>query len=145
MRIFIDSSVFISACASSRGASALVLRYALEGKIKCFLSIDVIIETQRNITLKLDPTGKERFEFFLSKIPFKIMDLVNKKEIAKCNKVINSKDAPVLAAAIKSKSNFLLTLDKKHFLQSEIIKFAKNLRITTPGEFVNFLKSRKTN
>lgn len=135
-RVFIDSSVLIAACGSDSGASSLVLKYAIEEKIKLYVSIDIIMEAKKNVILKMNEVSRQRLTFFLTTVPYTITSFLNKKEIEKCSRWIHKKDAPVLAAAIKSKTDFLLTLDKKHFIQPQVQKFAGKVRITTPGEFI---------
>ena len=56
-------------------------------------------------------------------------------EIRKAYKLIHTEDAPILAAAIKSKPDFLVTWDKKHFLKKEIM-LKTPFTICTPQEFV---------
>lgn len=43
------------------------------------------------------------------------------KEIREAYKLINSEDAPILAAAIKAKPDFLITWDIKDFLKKEVV------------------------
>lgn len=66
------------------------------------------------------------------------------EEIAKCEKVIFVKDAPILAAAIKSPVSYLATLDRKHFFQEKVIKFTKPLKIITPGKLLKLLREKAT-
>lgn len=139
-KVFIDSSVLIAACGSEFGASALVLQYAKEGRIKLFLSIEVIMEAKKNVLLKMGKINVQRLAFFLTTVPYTIARPLKKRDIQKCSQWINAKDVPVLTAAMKTQSDFLLTLDKKHFLQPTVINFAKNLRIVIPGEFIKFFK-----
>ena len=49
-------------------------------------------------------------------------------------------DAPILISAIEN-SDFLLTLDKKDFLNQEVLEFAKKkkLAIVMPKEFLEII------
>lgn len=141
MKIFLDSSVLVAASASKTGASAFVLGYCRRRKIRGYTSLDAIAEAKKNVILKLEPLAQNRFAFFLQQANILLAEDPLIEEIAECEKVINAKDASILAAAIKSSVSFLLTLDRKHFLKSEVTNFAKSLKILTPGKFVlNYLR-----
>ncbi|HLD26360.1 MAG TPA: PIN domain-containing protein [Patescibacteria group bacterium] len=135
-RVFIDSSVFIAACASIKGASARVLQLCNERKLHCFISSYVLQETQKNVGVKLSDLGEKRFDFFIQHIPFVIVTEPTETEIAYYCNIINIKDAPILACAHKGNVSHLLTLDKKDLLQQKVRKCINEFQIVTPGEFV---------
>jgi len=137
MKVFLDSSVLVAASASKTGASAFVLGYCRRKKVLGYTSLDALGEAKKNVVLKLEPLAQNRFAFFLKHANILLVEDPSVEETAKCEKVINAKDAPILAAAVKSPASFLLTLDRKHFLKPEVMAFAKSLKILTPGEFVS--------
>lgn len=144
IKVFLDSSVLVAASASKTGASAFVLGYCHKKKVLGYTSLDALGEAKKNITLKLEPFSQNRFAFFLQHANILLVENPSVEEIAKCEKVINVKDAPILAAAINSPASFLLTLDRKHFLKPEVMAFTKSLKVSTPGEFVsNYLRPQE--
>lgn len=59
------------------------------------------------------------------------------EEIAKFKKLLPDKDIPILFGAIVSGANFLITLDRKHFLENEKLKKLKlPFKIVNPGDFL---------
>jgi predicted nucleic acid-binding protein len=64
------------------------------------------------------------------------------KEIHYAYKLIRSEDAPILAAALKSKPDFLITWDIKHFLKKEVVSNVQ-FTICTPKEFIQKYWKRK--
>ncbi|MEW6714624.1 MAG: hypothetical protein AB1306_05995 [Nitrospirota bacterium] len=48
-------------------------------------------------------------------------------------------DAPILAAAVSSEADFLVTWDKKHFIKKDI-RIGSDLNIFKPGEFLKFFR-----
>lgn len=146
IRVFLDSSVLVAASASRTGASAFVLGYCRKKKVLGYTSLEALGEAKKNVILKLGPLAQNRFAFFLHHANILLIENPPVEEMAKCEKVINAKDAPILAAAMKSPVSFLLTLDRKHFLKIEVAAFAKPLKISTPGEFVfNYLRPHGKN
>jgi len=134
--VFFDASVLVAACASKTGASALVLGYCRKKRLQGFVSLDVIGEARKNVNLKLGKIGRERLIFFLKNANLKLIAEPSIETIVLCEKIINRKDAPILAAVLKSPAKFLLTLDKKHFLQPQVIRSVKRLKVLTPGRFI---------
>ncbi len=65
------------------------------------------------------------------------IEFITLKEITELQKIIPTKDIPILVGAILSKSPFLITLDRKHFLANEKLKKINlPLKILNPGEFL---------
>lgn len=132
-KIFLDSSALISGLNSPRGAAGLILSAFLAGESFICISEQVIEEVQQNIDSKF-PLLKDRFLNFLLAKPL-IIKQPTIKEIKKSYKLILSDDAPILAAAIKSKPDFLVTWDIKHFLKKEVIANVDFI-ICTPRELL---------
>lgn len=64
------------------------------------------------------------------------------EKITQCERIIYPKDAPILAAFLESSCDFLITLDKKHFLAPQVLKFAAPRKVLLPGEFaLKYLKN----
>lgn len=139
-KIFLDSSALISGLNSPTGAAGLIISAFLAGEFFVFVSDQVIEEVQRNVQNKF-PLLKEAFLNFLLARP-KIVKQPSLKEIKKAYKLIHPEDAPILAAAIKSRPDFLITWDIKHFLKKQVISNTTFV-ICTPKEFVQKYRKRK--
>lgn len=134
--IFIDTSVLFSAVQSKVGASARIMGLCKKGLIKGFISDYVIAEAKRNAR-KLDQKQKQRLHIFLQQGKLKRAENPTVEEIKRYEVVIKLKDAPVVAAAMKSKVDFLITLDTKDFKKQSVQKVVKLLQILTPREFAS--------
>lgn len=137
--VFIDTSVLFSACLSKIGASALILGFCRKKTIKGYVSRYVLSEIKRNAGKKLDQLGKQRLNFYVLQSNLAITDDPIFEEIQIFQKLINIKDAPILAAAVKNKTDYLITHNTKDFLMSEIKNFIKPLTILTPRDFVRLI------
>ncbi|KKR57495.1 MAG: hypothetical protein UU05_C0010G0014 [Candidatus Curtissbacteria bacterium GW2011_GWA1_40_47] len=128
--VFIDSSVLFTAANSPTGGSAKLFTYK---NIKLVVSHLVLTETERNIRKKLQSYALERFFKLVEKTH--ILDQKPDLElIRQAKKIIVEKDAVILAEAKQSKSDFLVTLDKKDFLNKKVAEFLKPSIALTPKD-----------
>jgi len=133
--VFLDSSVIIAGLASEKGGSYEVLALAeLKVIIPCICE-DVVSEVLRNVQKKL-PGSVAHFYALFKKLPFKITD-PSEEDMVFAKKLINEKDAPILAAARSGKVDWLLSLDR-HFLKADL-EGKVNFQICSPGEFLQKL------
>lgn len=126
--VFLDSSVLFSAVNSPTGGSSKI--FTLKD-IKITTSKLVLTEVERNVRKKLHTFHLERFFILV-----KNLEIINQSPdlnlIEKAKQIIVSKDAVILAEAKKAKTDYLITLDRKHFLVPKVIDFLKPQKIVTP-------------
>ena len=103
----------------------------------------VLDECIRTIKIKF-PDKLNALTLFLTNYNFQILKDPTEKEVEKLIKIINFRDAPVLGGALKHKADYLITLDKKDFLNPKVLEFAekKNLLILTPKEFLERIERK---
>ena len=138
LKIFLDTSALIAGIASSKGSARAVLQLAEMGLIDIVVSQQIIIEADRNIEAKLPEMVNEFREYIQLLSPLLIED-PSPDEVRRYSSIINPEDAPILAAAVSSGANFLLTWDKKHFINRKI-QLSSELKIATPGEFLKYFR-----
>jgi predicted nucleic acid-binding protein len=137
-RLFIDSSVFFSAAYSSKGHSRDLVLMAARGEVLLVVSNLVLEEVRRNL-MQSAPQVLPVFDYLLEILP---LDRINpiRKEVVDASKMVELKDAPIVAAAKKAQVDMLVTLDKKHLLDKpEIAEFA-GLPVVTPQQAVMFIR-----
>lgn len=131
MKLFLDSSVLLSACASGKGASRFVVTEAagLHWEL-------VSAEYCREETLQnLHKLGTSAAYYFRENLKRRIQwhaDTLTAAEIVVFDK---GKDRPVLLSALSIKPNALLTLDRKDFHDRLGSQFY-GISIRTPGEWL---------
>lgn len=138
-RLFLDASIWIAASGSSTGASALVLALCRHRQVKAVSSRLVLLEAERNIRDKLGERALVRFYQDIAGLDLDVTEAPTPQEITAQSHVIASKDAHVLAAALKGEAEVLLTLDRKHFLSPRVLQAGLPFSIATPGEFLRRL------
>ena len=135
--LFLDASVLIAAAGSPTGGSSLILEICHHGKAKAKTSHLVLLEAERNIQTKLGSDALLRFYQEIASLDIELVKAPTQREIFSQKRIIHPKDAHVLAAALKGKAAFLLTLDRKHFLSTKVIQARLPFQIMTPGDFLH--------
>ncbi|MBI3596535.1 MAG: putative toxin-antitoxin system toxin component, PIN family [Nitrospirae bacterium] len=143
-RLFLDASVWIAAAGSTTGGSAATLELCRRNKTRAVASRFVLLEAERNIRKKLGREALLRFYREIASLEIKVIETPTSREIAAQNRTIDSKDAHVLAAAVKSHAEFLLTLDRKDFMTSKVLHAGLPFQIMTPGDFLRFWLEKQT-
>ena len=138
-RVLLDASVFIAAAGSRTGASALLLSLCRHGHAKAVSSRLVLLEAERNIQGKLGQAALLRFYQEIASLDLDLVEAPTPQEIATQSRIINPKDAHVLAAALKGGVEVLLTLDRKHFLSQPVLQAGLPFVMMTPGDFLRRL------
>jgi putative PIN family toxin of toxin-antitoxin system len=132
-RVFLDTNVLFSALYSSVGAPNAILEAYLRGQIEVVVSRQVLEELVRTVHQKR-PQLVTRLYFFLQQAPFEVQPDPAPDEVTRWEQVIHSADAPILAAAIAARPDFLITGNRRHFT-SEVATLS-GLRIVSPSEFM---------
>ena len=138
-RLFLDASVLVAAAGSATGASALVVETCHRGLTRAVSSRPVLLEAERNIRNKMGSNPLLRFYEALGLLDFEIVPDPTSREIEAQARIIHAKDAHVLAAASGAGIDFLLTLDRKHFMTRAVLEAGLSFAILTPGDFLRRL------
>jgi predicted nucleic acid-binding protein len=137
MRIFLDANVLYAASCSKTGASFAIFELKNRFQFELITSQLALIEAERNLTEKEGLEEINNFYLLIKKI--KVVKSESEKAKKMFKGIIEEKDAPILYAALKSKSSYLLTLDKKHFFTEKIKKLNLPIKIITPVQFIKEL------
>jgi putative PIN family toxin of toxin-antitoxin system len=139
IKVLFNASVVLSGINSPRGGSAKVLKLARQGKITGVISEIILDEVLRHAA-KFNFTGKKIADFCLKVFP-EISSVPNEDIVKKYYKtVIDEGDAHILASCEQEKTDYLVTLDKKHLLV--LRGKTKGFKILTPGELIIMVKKK---
>ena len=139
-RVFLDSSVLMSAILSHRGSARDILLYAEQLGLQLLISPLVIKEVTRNIHKKR-PDKLHLWKSLLTTFNFSLVE-PSLEEVRDAAHIVVAKDAPILAAAIHSKCAYLATYDDKHLLQNRDIAGYTIVRVTTPDVILAALNEK---
>ena len=135
MRLFLDSSVILSASGSSTGASRYIFDHAERQGWQLYSAEYCREETSRNAP----KFGGEAVRYFQEILKAKVewcADTLSAKEVVVFPK---AKDKPVLLGALALKPDFLLTLDREDF-HGKLGSQFYGIQIRTPAEFLQGLR-----
>ncbi|OGG13569.1 putative toxin-antitoxin system toxin component, PIN family [Candidatus Gottesmanbacteria bacterium RIFCSPHIGHO2_01_FULL_46_14] len=133
-KVFFDASVIIAVLLSPSGGSAKLLEFAKNKAIVAITSQTVIDEVIDH-TEKIHKTPEE-ISLFVKESGFLVRERVTQTEIEKVSGIVDSTDAHLLVGARGSACQYLVTLDKKHLLRTDVQKMVAPLRIVNPKELL---------
>jgi predicted nucleic acid-binding protein len=137
-RVFLDSSVLYAAAFSAAGPARRLILKGMEGSVALAISDLVLEETKRNLT-KNAPSALPYFTILADLLsPFIIQP--TKAQVLKAAQIVHYKDAPIVAAAVKAKADYLVTHDVKHLLShAKAIADAYMITVLTPADLLSVL------
>jgi predicted nucleic acid-binding protein len=139
IKIFFDSSALISGVISTNGAARVLLQLAESDELVIIINEQVIAETER-ILAKKSPRNLPAYRSFIKAVHPTIMKEFA-DDVARCLYMISDPtDAPILAAAIKAKVDFLVTHNRRHFLDDPKVAERSGLKIGTPGDALAWIR-----
>lgn len=139
MKVFVDANVFFTAIYNPDGGSGFILNlYKKKEPFELITVTHAISEASKNILLKLGDTKLDKFyKFIVSARPQIKSLMLLPSEVDYYLKFVPLKDVPILAGADKFQVDFLLTLDRKHFLnKKEILERHFPFKVVNPHEFL---------
>jgi predicted nucleic acid-binding protein len=134
IKVFVDTSVIIAGLAFITGASGTVLDLCDAGVIQMVISRQVLVEADRNISSKL-PRITRRFRSFVKGLAPLMLEDPSQASVERCGRFVHRKDAAILAAALEAGAEYLVTLDKRHFLKVSLPPSVP-IRVVQPAQFL---------
>jgi hypothetical protein len=132
--LFFDASALFAGVVSSSGAARALLLLSEARAITIFVSEQVIVETERALARKT-PTALPSYRQALRASGIRIVKDPSPAEVAAAQGMIaHAPDLPILVAAIKARTGFLVTLNRRHFMDDPVVAERSGLRIGTPGD-----------
>jgi predicted nucleic acid-binding protein len=138
--IFLDSSALIAGAISEAGAAHVLLNLGESKDIVLTVSELVILESERAMAKK-SPGNLNDLRSLIKSSNLKIVDNPSPKEVeANLYLIKDPNDVPILLAAIKARVDYLVTHNRKHFLEDPQVAERSGLRIGTPGDALAWLR-----
>ena len=138
--IFLDSSALVAGAISNTGAARALLLLGEFGDIVITISEMVVVESERSVARK-SPLNLDNLRSLIRISKVKIVRNPPMEESqANLYLIKDPGDVPILLAAMKAKVDFLVTHNRKHFLDDPKVSENSGLRIGTPGDVLAWLR-----
>lgn len=132
--LFFDADTLIAGSASQKGASFLLLQLCEIRILRGLTCRQVVSECRRNLTKKL-PQAVPIFDEIIKRA-LEIKKNPTLDEQKKYRHMAHPKDLPILTSAIKSRADYLITFNTKHFSPDR----GHQLTILEPGEMLQKIR-----
>lgn len=138
--LFFDSSALVAGVISPTGGARALLILAETGLISIVVSEQVIAETERAIARKA-PRSLSTYRRAVRIAIDRIVRAPSLEAIEKHHKIIRHQaDVPIVVAAMQEGVDYLVTLNRKHFIDDPKVSELSGLRIGTPGDALDWLR-----
>jgi predicted nucleic acid-binding protein len=142
INLFLDSSALFTGIASEKGAARALLILAETGHVTVTISEQVVAETERAIARKVPQALKDLRQAILSSKAQIVNDPSPEDVKANLHLISDSTDVPIVLAAVKAKVDYLVTLNRRHFIDDPEVALRTGLRIGTPGDALNWVRGQ---
>ena len=134
LKIFFDADTLIAGSASRTGASFLLLQLCEIRVLRGLTCRQVVAECRRNLKKKL-PQAKPIFDEIVKRA-LEIKKNPTRDEQNKYRHMAHPKDLPILTSAIKSRADYLVTFNTKHYFPMREC----NLAVIEPDEMLQKIR-----
>lgn len=140
--IFLDSSALIAGVLSSTGAAHALLDLGENDYVDLTVSEYVIVESERSI-LKKSPRNIPVLRESIRRANLNIIrDPSQKENDDHLYLISDPNDVPILLSAMKAKVDFLVTHNRRHFLDDPKVSENSGLKIGTPGDALAWVREK---
>lgn len=138
--LFLDSSALFAGIASETGAARVLLLLAESEHINITISEQVVTETERAIAKKVPQALNDLRRAILASKARIVRNPSVEEVMAHMELISHSADVPILLAAMRDQADYLVTLNRKHFMDDPGVAQRAGLRIGTPGEALSWVR-----
>ena len=142
VKVFLDTSALFAGIWSPTGGARMILKLGEVRAGKLLVSGQVLKEIE-GVLRKKSPDNLGYLTLLLDRSRTNVASDPSEDMLKKCADVIPHKgDAKVIGSAWESKADYFVTLDRKHFLDNQLLREKIPLHIGTPGDFLDWFRTR---
>lgn len=142
INLFLDSSALIAGIVSAKGAARALLLLAEAGQIAVTISEQVLAETERAIARKVPLALSDLRQAILTSQAQIVRDPSPEEVKAHPDLISHPADTPIVLAAMQAKVDYLVTLNRKHFIDDLEVARKSGLKIGTPGDALIWVREQ---
>ena len=141
INLFLDSSALFAGVVSASGAARALLMLAETGQLTVTISEQVVTETERAVARKAPRALQDlRETIFVSQAQI-VRDPAPEVVKEHMQLIAHPADVPIVLAALEARVDFLVTLNRKHFIDDPGVSQKSGLRIGTPGDALAWVRA----
>lgn len=144
VNLFLDSSAMIAGILSAAGAARVLLLLAEVGQIDLTISEQVVAECERVIARKAPRAINDLRQAVLASKARIVRDPSPQEVAANMNLISHPADVPIVLSAKQAAADYLVTLNRKHFINDRGVAARSGLRIGSPGEALFWVRGQIT-
>jgi len=140
--LFLDSSALFAGVVSSTGAARAPLLLAERGMVTLVVSEQVVVETERAVARKI-PQALAHYREALRSTGLRIVRDPAPEEVQAHRDIIaHQADVPIVVAAMEAQVAYLVTFNRRHFIDDPGVAVRSGLRIGTPGDALAWVREQ---
>jgi len=141
-KLFLDSSALFAGIASPSGGGRALLLLGEAERVELIVSEQVVAETERAIARKLPRALSETRQAIFNSRVMIVPDPSIEAILERMAWMSHPADVPILVAAALAKVDYLVTLNRKHFIDDPSVAAHSGLRTGTPGDALAWLRAQ---
>jgi predicted nucleic acid-binding protein len=140
--LFLDSSVLFAGVVSPDGAARALLLLAEAGLVTVTVSEQVVAETERAVARKV-PQALAYYREALRSTGLRIVHDPSPEEVEAHKDIITHRtDVPIVVAAMRAGVDYLVTFNRRHFIDDPGVATRSGLRIGLPGDVLAWVREQ---
>lgn len=140
--LFLDSSALFAGVISAEGAARALLLLAEAGLITLTISEQVVTETERALARKI-PRALIHYREALRASHLRLMRDPSPEEVAaQLGIIAHAADVPIVVAAMKAQVDYLVTFNRRHFIDDPGVAARPGLRIGTAADALVWVREQ---
>jgi predicted nucleic acid-binding protein len=142
MNLFLDSSALVAGIVSASAAARALLLLAESGHITVIISEQVLVETERAVARKAPHALGDLRQAIRASRARIVRDPSAEIVASYPHLVSHAADIPIVLAAMQARVDYLVTLNRKHFIDDTTVAEKAGLSIGTPGDALQWVKGQ---
>lgn len=142
IKLFMDSSALFAGIVSASGAARALLLLSETEHIDIIISEQVLTETERAIARKAPSALNDLRQAILASKASIVRDPSPEHVKLNLTLISHADDVPIVLAAMIAEVDFLVTLNRKHFIDDPDVARKSGLRVGTPGDALGWTRGQ---
>ena len=140
--LFLDSSVLFAGVVSPDGAARALLLLVEAGLVTVTVSEQVVAETERVVARKVPP-ALAYYREALRSTGLRIVHDPSPEEVETHKDIIAYRtDVPLVVATMRAGVDYLVTFNRRHFIDDPGVATRSGLRIGVPGDTLAWVREQ---